>query len=436
MLPRGVELWILGVAVMSLRLAIGWIWLQWLRRRPETVAASDDIQLRLLRLCQRMNLASNIRILLCEKVPGPTVMGWLRPVILLPPAALLGMPLDQMELVLAHELAHILRHDFVMNLIQSCVEVLLFYHPAVWWVSAKIRQERELCCDDLAVRTTGDALDYAAALTRLEALCRPPDPPRPMALALSATGGSFMHRIRRLISPNSPTPLAPRAGLLLLLLICMSFGLHAARPVRESAPVAAGELLLRRFNEPSPDGLAKAGEVSLLASEIPVSFGLTALDQLAALPSKGPVTELRLSTPDGSKIIKGASNFNFPAVDVAFLRLVFQDLIREQPLTPESCPPHGVIIRRRNTGTQRLSPIPELARLSVVANDADIDLIKAALAEIDAMKPTPYLHQRVTKVGDEPEAKGRALTICLLDAEPSDLRMALDDHLTRQKITK
>lgn len=131
-LPLGVGLWLIGVATMSLRLASGWAWLQWLRRRPDTVPASDDIQLRLLRLCQRMRLASNTRILLCEKVPGPTVMGWLRPVILLPPAAVLGMPPDQLELVLAHELAHILRHDFAINLLQSCVEVLLFYHPAVW----------------------------------------------------------------------------------------------------------------------------------------------------------------------------------------------------------------------------------------------------------------------------------------------------------------
>ncbi len=436
-LPLGVELWLLGVAVMSLRLSSGWIWLQWIRRRPETVAASDDIQLRLLRLCQRMNLASNIRILLCEKVPGPTVMGWLRPVILLPPAALMGMPADQLELVLVHELAHILRHDFAINLIQSCVEVLLFYHPAVWWVSAKIRQERELCCDDLAVRTTGDALDYAAALTRLEALCRPPDPPRhtAQALALSATGGSFMHRIRRLISPTSSTPLAPRAGLVLLLLMGMSFALHAARPAQDAPPKEAF-MLLRRFNEPSPDGLAKAGDVSLLARELSPVLGLTALDQLAALPVKGPVTELRLPISPGGDAVQSDSNFNFPAVDPAFLRLVFQDLIREQPLTQESCPPHGVIIRRRNAGTQRLSPIPELARLSVVAMDADIDLIKAALAEIDAMKPTPNLHQRVTKVGEGPVAKGRTLTFSLTDAEPSDLRIILDDELTRQMTTK
>ncbi len=238
-LPQAVGLWALGVSLLSLRLAGGWAWLQWLRRRPRTVPARDDLQLRLLRLCQRMNLASNLRLLLCERVPGPTVLGWLRPVILIPPAALTGLTPDQLELVLAHEVAHVLRHDFAVNLLQSCVEVLLFYHPAVWWVSAKIRQERELCCDDLAVHVTGDALDYAAALTQLEALSlRVPHPPRAAdRLALAATGGSFMHRIQRLVSPTSPTPLAPRAGLVLLLLLGGGYTLQAR--ARVVAPAQA-----------------------------------------------------------------------------------------------------------------------------------------------------------------------------------------------------
>jgi beta-lactamase regulating signal transducer with metallopeptidase domain len=429
-LPLFVGLWLLGVAAMSLRLASGWAWLQWLRRRPDTVPASDDIQLRLLRLCQRMNLASNIRILLCEKVSGPTVMGWLRPVILLPPAALLGMPVDQMELVLAHELAHILRHDFAINLLQSCVEVLLFYHPAVWWVSAKIRQERELCCDDLAVRTTGDALDYAAALTRLEALCRPPDPPRhaAQALALSATGGSFMHRIRRLISPLAPTPMAPRAGLVLLLLIGMSLALHAARPAQQAAPKIANELVLRRFNEPSPDGVARAGQVSIQARELPASFGLAALDQLATLPVNGPMTELRLPIPIKTQPESDRFNWNIPAVEPSRLRLIFENHAQEQPLTLQSCPRHGVIIRRLNSATPQFGLLPGRSRLSIVANEADIDLVNAALGELAEMKAVPFFYQRVQRVGVAPASRNRALTIDLKEVDPDELRMTLDSN--------
>lgn len=227
-----VLLWSLGVAALSLRLAGSWAWVQWLRRRRTTVPASEALQLQLRRLCTRMGLHRPIRLLICTRVPGPTVLGWLRPVILIPPAALTGLSPDQLEWILAHEVAHVLRHDFAVNLVQSCVEVLLFYHPAVWWVSAKIRQERELCCDDLAVKVSGDALDYAAALTHLEALSlRVAHPSRAAdPLALAATGGSFMHRIQRLISPANPAPLAPRAGLILLLLAGAGLGLQARRP--------------------------------------------------------------------------------------------------------------------------------------------------------------------------------------------------------------
>ena len=104
--------------------------------------------------------------------------------VLLPSATLLGLTPEQLEAVIAHELAHIKRYDYLVNMLQMLVETLLFYHPAVWWLSARIRHERELCCDDLAVDSCGDALCYARALTRLERL-RISAP----AAALGSTGG-------------------------------------------------------------------------------------------------------------------------------------------------------------------------------------------------------------------------------------------------------
>ena len=98
------------------------------------------------------------------------LIGWLRPVILFPASALTGLSAEQLEALLAHELAHIRRYDYLVNLLQTTVETLFFYHPAVWWVSAQVRQEREHCCDDLAVAACGDVLTYARALTALEQL--------------------------------------------------------------------------------------------------------------------------------------------------------------------------------------------------------------------------------------------------------------------------
>jgi HEAT repeat protein len=122
------------------------------------------------------------------------VVGWLRPVILLPASALTGLTPQQLEAIIAHELAHIRRHDYLINLLQAVIETLLFYHPAVWWVSRQIRQEREHCCDDLAVAVCGDSLTYARALLEMEQL-RAAGP----QLAMAVNGGSLMNRIQRLV---------------------------------------------------------------------------------------------------------------------------------------------------------------------------------------------------------------------------------------------
>jgi HEAT repeat protein len=146
-----------------------------------------------------------VRLFRSALVEVPTVIGWLRPVLLLPASALTGLPPRQLEVILIHELAHIRRHDYLVNLVQSLVEVLLFYHPAVWWLSRQVRRERESCCDDLAVALCGDRLLYARALLAL-AEARQPQP----ALSLAAGGGVLLERIRRLL--GVPGPAAGGAG--------------------------------------------------------------------------------------------------------------------------------------------------------------------------------------------------------------------------------
>jgi len=141
-------------------------------------------------------------------VEVPTVIGWLRPVILLPASALTGLSAEQLEALLAHELAHIRRYDYLINLLQTTIETLFFYHPAVWWVSAQVRQEREHCCDDLPVAACGDVLTYARALTALEQL-RGSEP----QLAVAASGGSLLVRIQRLLRGRAPALYGFESGL-------------------------------------------------------------------------------------------------------------------------------------------------------------------------------------------------------------------------------
>jgi beta-lactamase regulating signal transducer with metallopeptidase domain/HEAT repeat protein len=193
LLPWMILLWLLGVAFFSLRLVGGWFYTQRLKSYG-TRPLEEGWEQTLRRLCDQLRAPRPARILESALVKVPMVIGWLRPVILMPASALTGLSPQQLEAIIAHELAHIRRHDYLINLLQAAVETLLFYHPAVWWVSRRIRQEREHCCDDLAVAVCGDSLTYARALLEMEQL-RAAGP----QLAMAANGGLLMNRIQRLV---------------------------------------------------------------------------------------------------------------------------------------------------------------------------------------------------------------------------------------------
>ena len=162
-------------------------------------------------IAERLALSRGVAVLESAAVTVPTLIGWVRPVVLLPASALSGLTPDQLHAILAHELAHVRRHDYLVNLLQSLVETLLFYHPAVWWVSADVRAERENCCDDLAVAVCGDRLVYVSALAELTSIER-------RAFALAATDGSLVTRVRRILGRPTATrrELPPTWSLLVL----------------------------------------------------------------------------------------------------------------------------------------------------------------------------------------------------------------------------
>jgi TonB family protein len=189
------QLWSVGVLMFSMRLILGYKHAFTLRRRGSP--AGESVIGVVTRLTKIMGVRRKVRALMSSMVESPSVVGWLRPVILLPPATLMGLTSLQLEAIIAHEIAHIRRYDYLVNMVQMLVETLLFYHPAVWWTSKRIRLERELCCDDLAVRFCGNPLRYAKALTRLEKL-RLSTP----NVAMASTGGPLLYRIQRLVGVN------------------------------------------------------------------------------------------------------------------------------------------------------------------------------------------------------------------------------------------
>jgi beta-lactamase regulating signal transducer with metallopeptidase domain len=201
-----VAAWAAGVATLSLRMACGLLWLRRLRRDAEGDTC-DRWQVVLDGLAPRLRIARRVELRLVREGDSPATAGWWRPVVLLPLAVAARMPAELVEALLAHELAHVRRHDYLVNLLQSAAEALLFHHPVVWWLSHRIRIERELVADDLAATALGDRRRLALALSELDrhaahhAPSRTPSIPLPQ-FAPAAHGGHLMPRIRQLLRPE------------------------------------------------------------------------------------------------------------------------------------------------------------------------------------------------------------------------------------------
>jgi uncharacterized protein (TIGR03435 family) len=231
-----VAIWFIGATVFSLRLLAGWILAERLRStmvRP----ASAEWQRTFHRLKTRISVSRPVRLLVSGALYAPAAIGWLRPMVLVPVGALAGLPAAQIEALLLHELAHIRRHDYLVHILQSAVEAVFFYHPAVWWISGHMRTERELCCDDIAVSVTGDAVVYARALAEFDS-ARWVHP-----TVMAANGGSLADRIARLLGQPSTArriscgPGTAPALILLAIGACAVFAQPAARPQFEVASV-------------------------------------------------------------------------------------------------------------------------------------------------------------------------------------------------------
>jgi beta-lactamase regulating signal transducer with metallopeptidase domain/peptidoglycan/xylan/chitin deacetylase (PgdA/CDA1 family) len=292
LLPWLVLIWLAGAITLSLRLVGGWLAVRRIKLR-RTNEVTREWQETVACLSRRLRVSGAVRLCESALVEVPTVIGWLRPVILVPVSIWAGLSVEQVEALLAHELAHIRRHDYLVNLLQTAIETLLFYHPAVWWISRQVRTEREHCCDDLAVKTCGDVLVYARALTTLEQLRRCKDTEQ---LALAASGGSLLQRIRRLIEvPKSPTA-THSPWLAGFVVILASLGLFAGVDrTLFSQEIAASDL---RNSLPSPKPAQR--EVAVALYSLP--YMRSSQDDLAEV---GSTT---------GKLLKTITSNNIPAV--------------------------------------------------------------------------------------------------------------------------
>jgi len=201
-----VEAWFLGVLLLSLRTAGGLILVERMRRK-EIKAVGAELHARCLALQRRMGVDRVIRYCECHRLDAPAVLGWFRPVVLLPVRALTGLTEEQIEAVIAHELAHIRRFDCFVNLFQIATETLLFYHPAVWWVSSGSAPSASTAATTKAIAICGDAVNYARALTLMEEWRTAP------ALMMAANRSPLGERVVRLLGWNGVASRIRVAGL-------------------------------------------------------------------------------------------------------------------------------------------------------------------------------------------------------------------------------
>ncbi len=197
--------WLAGIALMSIRLFRQWVGV----RRLRIIGVSEPSRKwteMFDALKSKIGVRSRVSMLVSDIVDAPMVVGWLRPLVLVPATAFTSLTPDQLQTVLAHELQHIARRDHLVNMLQAFIEVLLFFHPVTWWLSRQIRVERENCCDDSALLVTGSPRTFAEALLALESL-RVDHDKNDSPHLLTATGGLLMHRISRLFGSNQPRSL-------------------------------------------------------------------------------------------------------------------------------------------------------------------------------------------------------------------------------------
>jgi beta-lactamase regulating signal transducer with metallopeptidase domain len=289
-LPWLVEAWLLGVAFFSLRSAGGFLLLERERRKQSMVVSP-----RVLEICRalqdQLGLDRAIAYCECKWLQAPAVIGWFRPIVFLPATALTGLSEEQLELVIAHELAHIQRLDPFVNVFQVCVETLLFYHPAVWWLNKRIRAEREHCCDDMAVALCGNAVEYARALTLMEEWRSAP------VFAMAVNRGPLTERIVRVLGLKTLGAGMRGIGLTGSIL-CLTAALVAGNAlVGMSHPLSALPFALRQSAaQPAASSVAQSASPSTAAakpspahpqSSEPSTTGASASSYIDAMKSAG-----------------------------------------------------------------------------------------------------------------------------------------------------
>mgnify|MGYP001942485797 CR=1 FL=1 len=194
------------------------------------IAADDKLHERFKQLSAQVNLTKTPQLLVSLKTEIPMAIGWLKPIVLIPASMLVGLSPAQLDMLMLHELAHIRRHDYLVNLMQTLVETLLFFHPATCWISKQMRNEREYCSDDIAVKISGNPLAYAHTLADTATICLKHRHHAIPNMAMAASGGDLKQRVVRLVDQHHCASTDDSGKFLASVLIIFSILLVAVKP--------------------------------------------------------------------------------------------------------------------------------------------------------------------------------------------------------------
>ncbi len=387
------QLWLAGVCLLALRVAFGLLFLERLRRRNLTALPAAFVE-RCRMLQQRLGISRVVKYCECRLVSVPAVMGMFRPVVLLPMRALTGLSPIQLEAVIAHELGHIKRFDIAVNFFQVLAETLFFFHPAVWWLNKRIRADREICCDDLAIAACGERAGYARALATMEGWRAAPD------LAMAATGGSVAARVARLLGVSERNAATRPAGVLtatLVLTAALSAGaisLGLVEPAEARNYFGAEPVLLAQADaKPAPAPKSKPNPASKPSA--------ASKPNPAAKPANAPTNNSANPASPRNSYIEQMKAAGYKDLDVDHLVAM-----RVHDVTPEyiktirdmgfSVDPEQVVAMKVHEIT------PEYVReMRALGFEPDAD-------EIIAMKVheiTPDYVQKMRALGFEPDAE-------------------------------
>lgn len=256
LLPWLDGVWLLGVLMLALRALGGWVQLDQVRRRARGVVPAQ-LEQSFRRVRERIQVGQEVALRISDEVISPLAMGVWRATVILPVSAVLRLSSEELEAVLAHELGHIRRWDYVCNLLQVAVESVLFFHPVVWWVSKAVRDRREVCCDEIAVRNCVDAVVYAQALLRLE---EQKTMELELAMALKGRKGLLLGRVEKVLGEDRPMVSGMTSGVRVMVAGAVVAGLLLGPKVGDA--VAASRLVMNHVVALLPaavSGIAKSG---------------------------------------------------------------------------------------------------------------------------------------------------------------------------------